>query len=274
MEILSMPSAPSSAPSEAQMPPAPGERQGDAPMVSTNVTITPENLANVAGDKQKPLSEYDKAVLKSFAEIEKEDEASEKKAEEDGEKEVDVGEHVKTDAFLDAATALDPKTTMPKSKIVVDKVSRDRFLDCLVTGERYAESFSLYNGKIRGIIRCRSLDETEAMEAYIRRKVVTREIVSQAEYTALVRRCLLASQIAELNGVKFPELEHPLFACETEEGMRPPAWLGRLDAWGDRPDAFVVLLVGRIVEFEARYWAMIRSSEDENFWKTGEYIEE
>ena len=240
--------------------------------MSTNLSITPDNLTAVSGNKPKELSEYDKAVLKSFAETDAEE--SEEGNEGEKKPEIDVQKHVESDPLLKAAVALDPDTTSTASTITVSEEQRNRFLDCVVTGDRYTETFDLYGGRVHGRIRCRSLDETEAIEAYIRRQVITRKIVSQAEYTSFVRRALLSAQIEELNGVKFPELEKPLFTTENEEGLVQPGWLGRLDKWGTNPDALVVTLVGKILDFEARYWAMIRSSENENFWKTGEFTEE
>lgn len=269
MEILSMPTNPPKEEAKQEQP-AVQQQQPQAPM-NTNLSITPDNLADVSGNKPKELSEYDKAVLKSFAETDAEE--AEEDKEKDNSPEIDVQKHVDSDPLLKAAVALDPATTAATT-IKVSEEQRNRFLDCVVTGDRYTETFDLYGGRVHGKIRCRSLDETEAIEAYIRRQVITRKIVSQAEYTSFVRRALLSAQIEELNGVKFPELEKPLFATETEEGLVQPGWLGRLDKWGTNPDALVVTLVGKILDFEARYWAMIRSSENENFWKTGEFTEE
>lgn len=270
MEILSMPEGVSSTNASTGQDNA-AEPSKQVP-ISTNVSITPDNLAEVSNSRPEELSEYDKAVLKSFAETDAE--VHDTHDEDSGKNDVDVQKHVDSDPLLKAATALDRNSAVSSTTIKVSEEHRKRFLDCIVTGERYTETFDIFGGRIHGKIRCRSLDETEAIEAHIRRQIIIRKIVSQAEYTALVRRALLSAQVEEINGVKFPELEKPLFAVETEEGLTQPGWIGRLETWGSKPDALIMTVVGKILDFEARYWAMIRSSENENFWKTGEFTEE
>lgn len=265
MEVLSMPTQ-----TPGQVP----ANQGNV-----NVSLSPENLSSVVDGKPKELSTFDKTVLNTMDEFRKQEEQSASKPEKREDPEVDVDEHVEADPMLKAAKALDPKNVGKKRRgkknvIKVSKEARDRFLECLCTGERYTEEFQLYGGRIRGKIRCRSLDETEAIESYTRRQIIVRSIVTQAEYTSLVRRALLAAQIAELNGVQYPELQKPLLSVETPEELKQPGWLSQLEFWGSKPDAFAMALLEQVLEFEARYWAMIRSSNDENFWKSGEFTEE
>lgn len=266
MEVLSMPTQPGIQPVQ----PGPG---------NVNVSLNPENLSSIVDDKPKEMSSFDKTVLHTMDEFRKQEEQVAKPQEKKEDPEVDVDEHVESDPMLKAAKALDPKNVGKKRRnkknvIKVSKEARDKFLECLCTGERYTEEFQLYGGRIKGKIRCRSLDETEAIEAYTRRQIITRSIVTQAEYTALVRRALLAAQVAELNGVQYPELQKPLLSVETPEELKQPGWLPQLEFWGAKPDAFAMALLEQVLEFEARYWAMIRSSNDENFWKSGEFTEE
>lgn len=140
------------------------------------------------------------------------------------------------------------------------------FADSLITGERYTESFNLLGGKLHLVIRSRSSAETEAITAYARRMVVTDKIRTDYDYSALMRKLLAVAQVDEINGAKQPIMEDPLLFTETSEKLEPPAWEHRIKAWGDRPEAILSAVIRCILEFEARYWEMIRKVNDTDFW--------
>lgn len=147
---------------------------------------------------------------------------------------------------------------------------REEFLDAVVSGRRYVETFKLYGGRLVLKIRCRSADETEALEAYARRKVSSGEVKYANEYSALMRKLLMTAQVAEVNGVEYEEMKAPYKFVETADGLVPPAWESQLSVWDGRTDAWISAVVGAIAEFEARYWRMVSMSSDENFWDPGE----
>ena len=74
----------------------------------------------------------------------------------------------------------------------------------------------------------------------------------------------------EINGVKYREMASPLFFEETPKNLFRPGWEADLPIWEKKPDALVSIVIKCIVNFEARYWAMVRKSDDENFWLPGE----
>ena len=170
-------------------------------------------------------------------------------------------------ALRDAAATLGGPS---QNDVKVLRRHKEAFLDCVVNGSRYTEEFRLYGGRLVIRVRCRSAAETEAIEAYARRKVSSGETRYQSEYMALMRRLLLTAQLAEANGVEYPEMAAPYKFVETADGLTPPAWESQMKVWDSKSDAWMSAVAGAILEFEARYWKMVSMSGDENFWAPGE----
>ena len=188
---------------------------------------------------------------------------------------VDVEANSSNDPLLKAADAegvrfdKDSRISEEKPRVAgtaIEKRHKEAFIDAILTGGRYKESFSLMGGKVRLVVRSRSTAETDAIIAYSRRMIATDKVKTDYEYSSLMRRLLASVQVDELNGVRYPELEKPFFFEETEKGLTPPAWESRLDIWGGKPEAVVSLVTRCILEFEARYWEMIRHVDDMGFW--------
>lgn len=242
-------------------PPAPDERDGGEPFVDAN-----------------GLSKVDKAIL-SALESANAIAAEEDKATKDpmvGDK-IDVEAHKKDDPLLQAAGDMSGSSLSKAKELIagniealVSKEHKDEFLRCLVTGERYTERFSLFGGALKAVIRCRSVDETDAIDTYMRRKVAIGDIRYDAEYANLMRLVLITAQVQEINGVTYGTLRAPLKFVETKESMEPPAWEEDLAKWKARPDVIISALTGAVLEFEARYWHMVGHSTDVNFWNPGE----
>ena len=242
-------------------PPAPEERNNDEPFVD-----------------EHGMSKVDNAILSALSAANA-SAATEDKAVEDpmvGDK-IDIEAHKKDDPLLQAAGDMS-SSSISKAKemlagnveALVQKEHKDEFLRCLVTGERYTEKFSLFGGSLTAVIRCRSVDETDAVDTYMRRKVATGDIRYDAEYANLMRLVLITAQVQELNGVRYGTLKAPLKFVETKDAMNPPAWEEDLAIWKAKPDVIISALTGAILEFEARYWHMVGHSADVNFWKPGE----
>lgn len=190
--------------------------------------------------------------------------------------EADVGESTEDDPLLSVAEegidheSLDDVGDITVKKAPIEQRHKDAFIDSVITGGRYTEEFTLFGGKLKLKIRARSVAETDAITAYARRMIATDKVKVDYEYSALMRKLLASAQVDEINGVKNPPLESPLFFEETEDGINPPAWEGRLAVWGQKPEVVVIAVTKCILEFEARYWHMIRHVNDENFWLPGE----
>ena len=188
----------------------------------------------------------------------------------------DVPEHLKSDSALKSAaggaTRYDPDGSLAglMEKVDILPEHRDRFIDSVVTGERYFEDFSLMGGRFSLRIRSRSSEETDAIGSYLRVMVNKGDVRTDNEYSSLLRKLMCIAQVDRMNGVVFPPMEAPLMYEETATGRTPPAWEPRISFWASKPDAMVVMAVRCIMEFEARYWTMIRNVDDENFWLTGE----
>jgi hypothetical protein len=254
---------------------------GDKDALNQNtVDARPADPAGDAGTEQSReavINNFNFAMAEAHAEA---DAAVAKSAQSEPEsggmvgKSVDVVDHVSSDsdlksALIDKMKELDSMSSKDRT-VKIEQKHKDAFLDCIVSGERYMEEFSLFGGKIRVKVRCRSSEETDAIEAYARREISAGRITLNSEYATLMRKLLLAAQIEEVNGVKYDTLKKPLFYIETKDGLTPPAWSDQIDLWASKPDYLVASLFECIIGFEARYWGMIRESKNENFWKSGE----
>lgn len=269
MQILSAPKAPDPAQSAAeavQPKPLPGQDGG-----AGTGEINPSNIGELA-DKDREMTDYEKAVVKSFDEARaEEDRIQEAKAEEARRKmeeasHVDVAKHTSSDALLKNAAGTDSA----QEHVSVSQAHKDAFCNALVSNSRYTERFSLFGGKLSVVIRSRTLAETDAIEAYLRRQVMTGSVNTTPDYSNLTRKVLLAAQVQELNGVVYEELKAPLTYVEKDSGLEPPGWEGQVRMWEKQSGAVAVALIRCITEFEARYWFMVDNANDTNFWNRGE----
>lgn len=168
---------------------------------------------------------------------------------------------------INADRDIDPADEVPQVKI--EKVHKDAFLKAIIENSRYKEEVSLFNGAIKATIRSRTAEETDAIMSYIRHVAITSGGLSDYEYSSRLRTMMLAAQIEQLNDTVYPELKAPLFATEDKDGKKPPAWVEDLEVWAKKSDAIVSALSNAVSAFEARYWLMIRESNNINFWEPG-----
>lgn len=198
---------------------------------------------------------------------------------------VDVEGHVKRDPALTvAAVATEHAKEIsadvgkdkpdlaepPKEPVKISPEEKERFLDSLVSGDRFTLDYRLFNGRMTVRFRCRSVGESEAIEAYCRRQMVEGKISGPIEYTDLTRLSLLVAQVARLNDIEYPPMRAPLLFTEKDGQKLPPAWEAELQTWRNKPEAVVTAVSNALQDFEAKYWAMVEASRDVNFWSAGE----
>lgn len=224
------------------------------------------------------LAEVDKAVFAAMESVQEAEEQREQ-PDDDGFKglhpSADVEGQAKKDPLLEAASGMDSRDAVKPGASLDDAHGRnapieprhkEAFTESVLSGDRYREGFELLGGRVRLVIRSRSNIETDAIMAYLRRMVSTDRIRTDYEYSAMTRRLLAIAQVEEINGVKCPVMEEPLFFKETADRLVPPGWEPRIRQWDERPESVLASVVRCILEFEARYWEMIRHVDDEGFW--------
>jgi hypothetical protein len=158
-------------------------------------------------------------------------------------------------------------------QVTITDVDRNAFLDALVSGERYIRKFSLFDGRIKGKLRCRSTEESEAVAAWFNHGLREAKWKSPLEYAIALRNGLLAAQVFELNGVRFPTLPAPLY--RTPDPASPdkyidPGWLAAAASWSQKPEPVVAALYEELRRFERTYWTMVYNATDQNFWHPAE----
>ena len=158
-------------------------------------------------------------------------------------------------------------------QVTITDEDRNTFLDALVSGERYIRRFSLFDGRVKGKLRCRSTEESEAIASWFNHGLREAKWKSPLEYAIALRNGLLASQVLELNGVRYPTLATPLY--RTPDPAAPdkyidPGWLATAAAWSQKPEPIVAAIYEELRRFERKYWTMVSNATDQNFWHPAE----
>lgn len=208
--------------------------------------------------------------------------SSDDMASDDGKMEADVDSYVGNNESLAAINnRIDPVSLSridEKKKRVVSVTDEEKraFFDSVISGERYRCPVSLFNGAFKITFRSRSAIESEAIDAFIRKRVSIGRIQSNQEYADTMRFAVLSAGVDELNGEKFPTLTEAgetglgMFYSETKSGLDEPKWMWLYDRWRNKAESVVAVAVEEYFAFEAKYWLMIGNANNENFWKTGE----
>lgn len=142
---------------------------------------------------------------------------------------------------------------------------KDAFVESLLTGSRHYQTYTIFGGRIKVTIRSRTIAETQAMYAYMRH-TLTKDASGLATLEGDMSYLLLAAQIDELNGTKYPEMQEPLTFIEKDGKEYEPGWLGCLNTWKAKPEGLTNALINRVQLFEYKYWTMVSEASNRNFW--------
>ena len=158
--------------------------------------------------------------------------------------------------------------------LMITPEEKSAFIDAMITGERYRQTFSLFGGKITVKIRSRVAAETHAMYSYIRHSLANGGAGNINAVEGDMAYVPLVAQIEELNGKKFPEMKEPLTFVESEGKETPPGWFEDFKAWKSKPEGLTSALISCIQLFEYKYWMMTKEATNKNFWNSDTSIAE
>ncbi len=150
--------------------------------------------------------------------------------------------------------------------VTITDGDRQSFLDALISGERYHRPFSLFGGKVQGILRCRSAQESEAIANWISSNLNAQKYGTAMAYAVDLRNALMAAQVQRLNGTEFVEFNKPLFRTQDGATTTPPGWIVQAERWGLQPEAILGGLYEELRTFERKYWTMIENAANQDFW--------
>jgi len=163
----------------------------------------------------------------------------------------------------------DVYTSLP-DEVVITPDDRERFLQSLISGERFVLPFSTFNGKLQGKFRSRSQIESNAVITRINWECRSERINTGIEYSSRIRNMLLAAQLAELNGVAYELLKAPYQSVKDGEKLTDPGWLAQAEQWETQNEGLITALYKQLQIFERKYWVMVNSADDQNFWNPAE----
>jgi hypothetical protein len=182
--------------------------------------------------------------------------------------------HADMDAGAETQDALRDmvvRGTTSYTQVILTQAEREAFVDALISGERFELPFSLYSGKLEGVVRSRSQAETSAIIRYLNQELRDGNITDMLEYATHLRNILLAAQIKILKDEEYAELAAPLMRTVTgkdangDEQRTEPGWLGQAELWADKQEGLSAAVYSEIRKFEQKYWAMVDGAEDQNF---------
>lgn len=163
-----------------------------------------------------------------------------------------------------------PDELFTEEEVTLTDEERAAFLDALVTGARYERKFSLFDGRIKGRLRCRSTEESQAVAAWMNMGIRENRFKAPLDYAVEMRNILLAAQVMDLNGRRFPALAEPLYRTQKGEEVTEPGWLDQARLWSKEPEPVVAAVYEELRMFERKYWTMVVHAKDQNFWHPAE----
>lgn len=152
-----------------------------------------------------------------------------------------------------------------KEELEISPEEKDAFVESMLTGGRHYQTYTIFGGRIKVVIRSRTVTETQAMYAYMRH-TLTKDAAGLATLEGDMSYILLAAQIEEINGTKYPEMQEPLTFVEKDGKEQEPGWLACLKTWKAKPEGLTNALINRIQLFEYKYWTMVSEASNRNFW--------
>ena len=186
----------------------------------------------------------------------------------------DVTEQIAKDAFDDPLTTDNNLigSTEDLAGEMVDVTTteeeRSHFLNTVISGARFTLPFNIFGGRVTGVIRSRTQAETRAIWAQLMREMREGTIQVNADYTVRIRAMLMGAQLESYNEVKIPELPTPLDWIRQPNGeATPPPWLEGIKSWEDLDDGLATAIYEEIVNFERKYWTLVRHADDQDFWQ-------
>lgn len=150
--------------------------------------------------------------------------------------------------------------------VTVSDEDRAAFLDALITGKRYCRPFELYNGQLRGVLRCRSAEESEAIAAWVSAGIREKRYGTAVDYSLELRNILLAAQVKSIGATEYPTLALPLRRTQAGDKVTPPGWLDQMTQWSTVPEVILGAVYEAIRAFERKYWTMIDNAANQDFW--------
>ena len=165
-------------------------------------------------------------------------------------KAAETGAHDTLKTRIEEATKTVPQTTdmtqsMADNDLVVEitPAEKNAFLEALVTGDRYQQPFTLFAGRITGLLENRTQSESSAIIAQLNRKVRDGRITNVMEYSGRLRSMLLAAQVRMLKDNAYEQLARPLMATvKSPTEVVAPAWLPQVDIWAEMGDAITTAI--------------------------------
>jgi len=152
--------------------------------------------------------------------------------------------------------------------VSITESDKEAFLTAAMYDGRFKLPFSIMGGKVKGLIRNRTLQEHNVLVNYLMKLIESKVITTEEEYQQQLRALTLTAQIEVLADKTFPEMQSPLDPSEGEAG-----WLSQYQTWLDKDNKGLGITRAVFIEirkFEAKYWALIQQANNENFWLTAE----
>ena len=156
-------------------------------------------------------------------------------------------------------------------EIEVTAAEKSLFIESLITGGRFKLSIPLLGGSLLVTFQSRKNSETRAVAREMNRRAQDGSM-SEMQFSELTRQSILRFQVVEVGDVTYNPVEGPLSAVTTavdgKEVVVPPKWYEEAEVFfgADKSEGLIATLYRALQIFEAKYWAMVKHAEDQDFW--------
>jgi hypothetical protein len=141
----------------------------------------------------------------------------------------------------------------------------------IIDDSRLELPFSLFGGKLTGVFRSRTAEESKCILGELYRQFNANEFTTPSEYSTVMRNALLLCQVKEINSVEYPVLSKPyksvLEVVDGSKVVSKPKWCTDANViFSEMHEGKTTALYKALQLFEQKYWTLIKHADDQDFW--------
>jgi hypothetical protein len=143
---------------------------------------------------------------------------------------------------------LERARTFTVPELPISEPDKDRFADCLLSGQPYTESFERFKGKLKVVLRSRFKWEEDAIIDQVFQDFAEKQIKSDGQYVNRLNVYNLSFQVSSLDGVV-------QITSKKSENLREHVQKGIFE---DMPEPKLYILVSLLHQFDTKVTALCR----------------
>jgi len=166
-------------------------------------------------------------------------------------------------------------------EVILTPEEKDSFLQAVISNSRWTQRYTIYGGRVEVVLRSRLTDEGSAIISEMQRRYQNGDILDNIAYSHEIMLAAMIFQVEQLNGVMYEDrspgklkatatkIDDPLDPTGKRKisSIKAPDWYEDMHIhFGNMNEAMVRAVYQLIIDFETKYWVMVKNSGDQNFW--------